>query len=199
MHIANLISAKASPTGYRWVAPWPIGSFISDIHPLDYSQGLKSGSKSPDMEVIVIELSLSSQILFLRKIHGSRLNVFAPVNDLSALSKTGSEHLSLIPGKNNEVAIAGGQILGDEYTEHVIKVFVRPFVSFCSLLALTHLHRTDEVSFCEKGLFLFTLAVCDDQSYASARCSSRINGSARLSRSKMISEERSISAMYRIR
>jgi hypothetical protein len=52
--------------------------------------------------------------------------MFAPVNDLSALSKTGSEHLSLIPGKNNEVAIAGGQILGDEYTEHVIKVFLGP-------------------------------------------------------------------------
>jgi hypothetical protein len=199
MHTANLISAKAFPTGYRWVFPCIIISFITDIQSLDDSQGLKSGSKCPDLKVLTISLRLSSQILFLRKIHGSRLNVFAPVNDLSALSKTGSEHLSLIPGKNNEVAIAGGQILGDEYTEHVIKVFVRPFVSLFSRLALTQIHRTDEASFCEKGLFLFTLAVCDDQSCASARCSSPINGSVRLSRSRMISEERSISAMYRIR
>ncbi len=63
-----------------------------------------------------------SQVSFLRKSHGSRLNVFAPVNDLSALSMTGSSGRSLVPGRRNDVAIAGGQILGDEYSDHVVKV-----------------------------------------------------------------------------
>ena len=63
-----------------------------------------------------------SQVMFLRKSYGSRLNVFAPVSDLSTLSKTGSEQRSLVPGKRNDVAIAGGQILGDEYSDHVVKV-----------------------------------------------------------------------------
>ena len=59
---------------------------------------------------------------YLRKIHGSRLNVFAPVQDLSAISMTGSEGLSATAGLRNDVTIAGGQILGDEYTDHVVKV-----------------------------------------------------------------------------
>lgn len=59
---------------------------------------------------------------FLRKQYGSRLNVFAPVTDLSTLSKTGSATRSLLPGRKNDVAIAGGQILGDEYSDHVVKV-----------------------------------------------------------------------------
>ncbi|KAF8896122.1 inositol hexakisphosphate-domain-containing protein [Infundibulicybe gibba] len=62
-----------------------------------------------------------NQVTFLRKSYGSRLNVFAPVNDLSSLSKSGSEERSLVPGKRNDVAIAGGQILGDEYSDHVVK------------------------------------------------------------------------------
>lgn len=62
-----------------------------------------------------------TQVMFLRKSYGSRLNVFAPVNNLSTLSKTGSEQRSLVPGKRNDVAIAGGQILGDEYSDHVVK------------------------------------------------------------------------------
>lgn len=63
-----------------------------------------------------------SQIMFLRKSYGSRLNVFSPINDLSLLSKSGFENRSLEPGKKNDVAIAGGQILGDEYSDHVVKV-----------------------------------------------------------------------------
>jgi hypothetical protein len=63
-----------------------------------------------------------SQVKFLRKQHGSLLNMFAPVNDLSALSKSSSTTRSLLPGKKNDVAIAGGQILGDEYSDHVVKV-----------------------------------------------------------------------------
>ncbi|TFK46087.1 hypothetical protein OE88DRAFT_1668241 [Heliocybe sulcata] len=62
-----------------------------------------------------------NQVMFLRKARGSRLNVFAPVNDLSALSKTGSERRALLPGQKNDVAISGGQILGDEYSDHVVK------------------------------------------------------------------------------
>ncbi|KXN91655.1 Paladin [Leucoagaricus sp. SymC.cos] len=64
---------------------------------------------------------IGNQIRFLRRTYGSRLNVFAPVNDLSSLSKSGSERRSLVAGKKNDMAIAGGQILGDEYTDHVIK------------------------------------------------------------------------------
>jgi hypothetical protein len=60
--------------------------------------------------------------MFLRKSYGSRLNVFSPINDLSSLSKTGFEDRSLVPGKKNDVAITGGQILGDEYSDHVVKV-----------------------------------------------------------------------------
>ncbi|PPQ89339.1 hypothetical protein CVT25_003176 [Psilocybe cyanescens] len=62
-----------------------------------------------------------TQIKFLRKQYGSRLNVFAPVNDLSSLSKSSSATRTLLPGKKNDVAIAGGQILGDEYSDHVVK------------------------------------------------------------------------------
>ncbi|KAL0953290.1 hypothetical protein HGRIS_004539 [Hohenbuehelia grisea] len=62
-----------------------------------------------------------NQVNFLRKSYGSRLNVFAPVNDLSTLSMTGSQSRSLVPGKRNDLAITGGQILGDEYSDHVVK------------------------------------------------------------------------------
>jgi hypothetical protein len=46
------------------------------------------------------------------------------VNDLSALSKTGNVDRAgtLIAGQKNDVAIAGGQILGDEWSDHVVKV-----------------------------------------------------------------------------
>ncbi|KAI0072968.1 hypothetical protein K474DRAFT_1723915 [Panus rudis PR-1116 ss-1] len=62
-----------------------------------------------------------NQIAFLRKARGSRLNVFAPINDLSTLSMSSSEGRALIPGQTNELVIAGGQILGDEYSDHVVK------------------------------------------------------------------------------
>ena len=46
------------------------------------------------------------------------------MNDLSALSKTGSADRAdtLVAGQKNNVAIAGGQILGDEWSDHVVKV-----------------------------------------------------------------------------
>ncbi|KDQ57083.1 hypothetical protein JAAARDRAFT_194263 [Jaapia argillacea MUCL 33604] len=62
-----------------------------------------------------------NQVMFLRKIHGSRLNIFAPVNDLSSLSKTGAESQIMLPGQQNDVAISGGQLLGDEYSDHVVR------------------------------------------------------------------------------
>ena len=65
---------------------------------------------------------IRSQVTYLRKIYGSRLNVFAPVHDLSAFSKLGSEGLPATAGLRNDMTIAGGQILGDEYTDHVVKV-----------------------------------------------------------------------------
>ncbi|THH21421.1 hypothetical protein EW146_g157 [Bondarzewia mesenterica] len=62
-----------------------------------------------------------NQILFLRKSHGSRLNVFTPINDLSMLSKSGSQEKLLIRNQRNDVAITGGQVLGDEYSDYVVK------------------------------------------------------------------------------
>ncbi|KAI0342721.1 hypothetical protein BDW22DRAFT_1357208 [Trametopsis cervina] len=62
-----------------------------------------------------------NQIMFLRKSYGSRLNIFQPIGDLSSLSKSGSEGRALTAGQKNDVAIAGGQILGDEYSDHVVK------------------------------------------------------------------------------
>ena len=63
-----------------------------------------------------------SQVTYLRKTHGSRLNVFAPVQDLSALSISGSRGLPATAGVKNDMTVAGGQVLGDEYTDHVVKV-----------------------------------------------------------------------------
>ncbi|KAI6025906.1 inositol hexakisphosphate-domain-containing protein [Pisolithus orientalis] len=62
-----------------------------------------------------------NQVKFLRKSQGSRLNVFAPINDLSLLSRSGPADKSLVAGKKNDVEMAGGQLLGDEYTDHVVK------------------------------------------------------------------------------
>ena len=48
--------------------------------------------------------------------------MFAPVQDLSALSLSGSQRLLVAPGVKNDMTVAGGQVLGDEYTDHVVKV-----------------------------------------------------------------------------
>ncbi|KZW02890.1 hypothetical protein EXIGLDRAFT_730985, partial [Exidia glandulosa HHB12029] len=57
-----------------------------------------------------------NQVSFLRKSSGSRLNVFAPVNDLSTISKTGAE--SQLWGPQN--ANLSGLSVGDEWTQHVL-------------------------------------------------------------------------------
>lgn len=74
------------------------------------------------LSLFLFYLHFSSQIKFLRKQYGSRLNVFTPVNDLSSLSRSSMVTRTLVAGKKNDVAIAGGQILGDEYSDHVVKV-----------------------------------------------------------------------------
>ncbi|KAF9648669.1 hypothetical protein BDM02DRAFT_3269263 [Thelephora ganbajun] len=61
-----------------------------------------------------------NQIKFLRTTYGSRLNVFAPINDLSSLSKGGIESRGFDSVKK-DVTLAGGQILGDEYSDHVVR------------------------------------------------------------------------------
>ena len=94
-----------------------------------------------------------SQITFLRKQYGSRLNVFAPINDLSSLSKSGSATRSLLPGKKNDVAISGGQVLGDEYSDHVMKV--RTLYTCLALDMYISSNRTEVVLFCVKGLFKY--------------------------------------------
>ncbi|KAG6900693.1 hypothetical protein C0993_005005 [Termitomyces sp. T159_Od127] len=54
-------------------------------------------------------------------LQGALLHDCNPVNDLSSLSKSSFEARSLVPGKKNDVAIAGGRVLGDEYSNHVVK------------------------------------------------------------------------------
>ncbi|KAJ7285370.1 inositol hexakisphosphate-domain-containing protein, partial [Mycena rebaudengoi] len=86
-----------------------------------------------------------NQIKFLRKSYGSRLNIFAPINDLSSLSKTHSEHRSLVPGKKNDIAIAGGQILGDEYSIHVVKSYIHDFPDFSeTIVFISTLLKSDQ-------------------------------------------------------
>ena len=41
------------------------------------------------------------------------------------ICQSGSATRSLLPGKKNDIAISGGQILGDEYSDHVMKVLYR--------------------------------------------------------------------------
>jgi hypothetical protein len=88
-------------------------------------QERRFGSKSAPITCIARYLNLQfahSQVKFLRESAGSNLNIFAPINDLSSLSKSSSEDRALVPGKKNNVAITGGQIFGDEYSDYVLKV-----------------------------------------------------------------------------
>jgi len=52
-------------------------------------------------------------VKYLRQSGG--LKVFAPIADLSAISKVEA-------ARKHEVTVGGGQVLGDEWTEHVVKV-----------------------------------------------------------------------------
>jgi hypothetical protein len=117
-------------------------------------------------------------VTFLRKQHGSRLNVFAPLTDLSTLSKTGSATRSLLPGRKNDVAIAGGQILGDEYSDHVVKVRRTQFYLYSLYLTIDP-NSTAVVLFCVKGQsapFLVSKRE-SPQCDLPVPCSSQTNGS----------------------
>ncbi|KAF5391632.1 hypothetical protein D9757_002462 [Collybiopsis confluens] len=70
---------------------------------------------------LMVRTEIWNQVKFLRKSTGSVLNVFAPVNDLSALSRSSLDGRVVLAGKRNDAAISGGQILGDEYSTHVVK------------------------------------------------------------------------------
>ncbi|KAF8917222.1 inositol hexakisphosphate-domain-containing protein [Mucidula mucida] len=86
-------------------------SFVEES--LDFNQSFSDWLKA--------RTEIWNQVMFLRKSYGTRLNVFAPINDLSALSKSGSTGRALVPGTKNDMAISGGEILGDEYSTHVVK------------------------------------------------------------------------------
>lgn len=105
--------------------------------------------------------SLLSQVRFLRKTSGSKLSVFAPVDDLSSLSKSSFETRSLVAGKQNDAAITGGHILGDEYTNHVIKVSSANFTPLLPLNLVVD--RTVAVSFSAKGGLLISFLHVDDK------------------------------------
>ena len=83
--------------------------------------------------------SVESQVLFLRR-SGSAFKgkplfresivsqlgpvVFAPVSDLKSISQAGLEgrsQLGVTKRSNAGVTISGGQILGDEWAEHVVR------------------------------------------------------------------------------
>ena len=88
---------------------------------------LRFGSTSISVFVsLFFSLKYFSQVSYLRKSYGSRLNVFAPIQDLSAMSKSGAEGRTLTAGVKNDLEVAGEQVLGDEYTEHVIQVKAFP-------------------------------------------------------------------------
>ncbi|KAL1753037.1 inositol hexakisphosphate-domain-containing protein [Schizophyllum commune] len=87
-------------------------SFVEES-PVDFGQSFG--------DWLMARTEIWNQVKFLRKSSGSRLNIFAPISDLSSLSKTHSENRALVPGRKNDVAITGGQILGDEYSNHVVK------------------------------------------------------------------------------
>lgn len=64
-------------------------------------------------------------MIFLRK---ATLSVFAPVADLSVISRSGVEgHNSVDDGKRKrdvELMSGGAQVLGDEWADHVVKVSI---------------------------------------------------------------------------
>ncbi|KAN0134590.1 Inositol hexakisphosphate domain containing protein [Lactarius tabidus] len=102
-----LRAAKALEKYFFTIA---FASFVEAQH--DFSQSFSDWLKA--------RTEIYNQVLFLRKSYGTRLSIFSPVNDLSSLSKSGLRR-SLVRGQTNDVAISGGQILGDEYSDHVVK------------------------------------------------------------------------------
>jgi hypothetical protein len=62
----------------------------------------------------------------MRRHGGNRLFAFAPVNDLSVISRSsdlaeGSSRGKIIDQRMRDVDIQGGKVLGDEWAEHVVQ------------------------------------------------------------------------------
>ncbi|KAH9957448.1 inositol hexakisphosphate-domain-containing protein [Russula dissimulans] len=85
-------------------------SYVEAQH--DFSKSFSSWLKA--------RTEIYNQVLFLRRSYGTRLSIFSPVHDLSSLSKSGPNR-SFVRGQTNDIAISGGQVLGDEYSDHVVK------------------------------------------------------------------------------
>jgi len=68
-----------------------------------------------------------SQIKAMRRQSGNRLSTFAPVNDLSLISRSSDladgHHARSQPfdGRNRDTESRSGTVLGDEWAEHVVK------------------------------------------------------------------------------
>ncbi|GJJ08366.1 hypothetical protein Clacol_002580 [Clathrus columnatus] len=85
-----------------------------------YVEGQKDFNETFE-EWLKARVEIWNQVTFLRKTRGSRLNIFAPISDLSSLAKSESEGDIFEAGPKNDVAVTGGQILGDEWTTHVVE------------------------------------------------------------------------------
>ncbi|KAH7106320.1 inositol hexakisphosphate-domain-containing protein [Auriculariales sp. MPI-PUGE-AT-0066] len=77
----------------------------------------RKGKDETFSQWMTARVEIWNQVMFLRKSSGSRLNVFAPVNDLSSVSATGAEFQIWGP---RSVNLSGGATMGDEWTAHVL-------------------------------------------------------------------------------
>jgi protein-tyrosine phosphatase len=106
----NVLLRKAGKALEKYFFTIAFASFVETQH--DFSQTFSAWLKA--------RIEIHNQVLYLRESYGTRLSIFSPVNDLSSLSKS-SPRRSLVRGQMNDVAISGGQVLGDEYSDHVVK------------------------------------------------------------------------------
>lgn len=133
--------------------------------------------------------------MFLRKTRGSRLNIFAPISDLSSLAKTGSEGNLLEAGPRNDIAVSGGQVLGDEWTTHVIEVYLSLEIEIVN--AFLTVGRIEAESSSVRSMSRDVLHnIKLTNSVHTALFSSLINGSRNPTRRKLVSGVLSIFAMY---
>lgn len=58
----------------------------------------------------------------MRRRGGARLHVFAPVSDLSQISRTTGAETGMVGmnGRFRDLDLQGGKVLGDEWAEHVV-------------------------------------------------------------------------------
>ncbi|KAG8213255.1 inositol hexakisphosphate-domain-containing protein [Butyriboletus roseoflavus] len=105
------ILVKAGRSLEKYFFMIAFASYVDSV--LDFTQTFSDWLKA--------RTEIWNQVMFLRKSRGSRLNVFAPTHDLSLLSRSGAVDKSLVAGQKNNVEIAGGQLLGDEYSDLVVK------------------------------------------------------------------------------